>query len=328
MTWSESMTPTAPGETSPSRRSRSTRATRTSSRRELRTSGARVSCGLACGGDRWNGFYLSTDAGLTWSNELVPGYCTDPTMGAGSEQEVSDMFGLSTNTDPVMVFDTFGNLFYSHIAFNNDAKRTTPPSASGSLLVSTYRVSDAGAAVYAKTEAVPSGSGRSADKFLVGPGFSNFDDKQWMTADNSESSPFYGRIYVTWTKFGAQGGQSSINLSHCGGDDAGEPCDGSSWSRAAHGQPARAGRARAGVLPCHGARTARCTWPSSSSREASARPARIAASGWRSPPTGARPSRKARSPRSGRSRPRSHRRAPPRTTGSTHSAPAPSRRSA
>jgi len=186
---------------------------------------------LDCGGDRWNGFYLSTDGGLTWSNELVPGYCTDDTMGAGSEQEVSDMFGLSTNTDPVMAFDSFGNLFYSHIAFNNDAKRTNPPSLSGSLFVSTYRVSDAGAAVYAKTEAVPSGSGRSADRFLVGPGSSNFDDKQWMTADNSPSSPFYGRIYVTWTKFGAQGGQSSINITHCGGDDAGEPCDGSSWSR-------------------------------------------------------------------------------------------------
>jgi hypothetical protein len=190
--------------------------------RELRTE---------CGGDRWNGFYLSTDAGATWSNELVPGYCTDPTQGAGSEQAVSEMFGLSTNTDPVLVFDTFGNLFYSHIAFNNDRKRTTPPSASGSLFVSTYRVSDAGSAVYAKTVGVPSGSGLSPDKFRVGPGNSNFDDKQWMTADNSPSSPFYGRVYVTWTKFGAQGGQSSINLSHCGGDTAGEPCDGSSWSR-------------------------------------------------------------------------------------------------
>ncbi|HEX2311807.1 MAG TPA: hypothetical protein VHH91_13940, partial [Vicinamibacterales bacterium] len=96
---------------------------------------------VACGGDRWNGFYLSTDGGLTWSNELVPGYCTDPTMGAGSEQAMSDMFGLSTNTDPVMAFDTFGNLFYSHIAFNNDRKRTNPPSLSGSLFVSTYRIS-------------------------------------------------------------------------------------------------------------------------------------------------------------------------------------------
>ena len=188
----------------------------------------------ACGGDRWNAFYLSTNGGQTWSNELVPGYCTDPTRGAGSEQPVSDMFGFSTNTDPVMVFDTFGNLFYSHIAFNADPKRTTPPSGSGLLLVSTYRVSDAGEATYAKTEGVASGAGRSPDKHQPGPGSSNFDDKQWMAADNRPGSPFFGRIYVTWTKFGTQGGQSSINVTHCGGDGPGrEECDGSDWSRGA-----------------------------------------------------------------------------------------------
>lgn len=188
----------------------------------------------ACGGDRWNGFYLSIDGGLTWTNELVPGYCTDPTMGAGSEQAVSEMFGFSTNTDPVMVFDSFGNLFYSHIAFNNNIFRTTPPSGSGVLFSSTYRVSDAGVATYAKTVAVASGSGRSSDPFVLGPGSSNFDDKQWMTADNSPGSPFFGRVYITWTKFGSQGGQSSINISHCGGDGPGaEECDGSDWSRGA-----------------------------------------------------------------------------------------------
>jgi hypothetical protein len=186
----------------------------------------------ACGGDRWNGFYLSVDGGQTWSNQLVPGYCTDPTQGAGSEQAVSDMFGLSTNTDPVLVFDPFGNLFYSHIAFNANQQATQPASTSGVLFVSTYRVSDAGAATYAKTESVPSGSGLSPDRFDPGPGQSNFDDKQWMTADTTPSSPFYGRVYVTWTKFGSQGGQSSINISHCGGDGLGaEECDGSAWSR-------------------------------------------------------------------------------------------------
>src|SRR5919108_1205967 len=171
-----------------------------------------------CGGDRWNGFYLSTDAGATWSNELVPGYCTDPTQGAGSEQAVSEMFGLSTNTDPVMVFDTFGNLFYSHVAFNADPKRTTPPSGSGLLFVSTYRVSDAGAATCAKTVHIASGAGSSPDQHAPGPGFSNFDDKQWMAADSRPGSPFYGRVYVTWTKFGTQGGQSAIWVTHCRGD--------------------------------------------------------------------------------------------------------------
>jgi hypothetical protein len=184
----------------------------------------------ACGGDRWNALYLSTNGGLTWSNQLVPGFCTDPTEGAGSEQAQSEMFGFSTNTDPVMVFDSFGNLFYSHIAFNNDPKRTKPPSGSGVLFASTYRVSDSGSATYAKTVKVPSGSGLSHDKHEAGPGTSNFDDKQWMVADNNPSSPFFGRIYITWTKFGGQGGSSSIYVSHCGGDTPGQPCDGSSWS--------------------------------------------------------------------------------------------------
>lgn len=179
----------------------------------------------ACGGDRWNGLYLSIDGGQSWTNSLVPGFCTDPTQGAGSEQAVSEMFNFSTNTDPVLAFDAFGNLYYSHIAFNANPFRTIPPSTSGVLFVSTYRVSDSGA-TYAKTVKVPSGSGLRKTPFTAGPGiFSNFDDKQWMTVDNSAASPFYGRVYVTWTKFSAQGGQSSIWVSHCGGNGRGnEEC--------------------------------------------------------------------------------------------------------
>ena len=95
----------------------------------------------ACGGDRWNGLYLSTDGGATWSNSLVPGFCTDTSGDAGD----SEMFGLSTNTDPVLVFDAFGNLYYSHIAFNNNAFRTNPPSSSGVIYVSFYEVDSGGA---------------------------------------------------------------------------------------------------------------------------------------------------------------------------------------
>jgi hypothetical protein len=172
----------------------------------------------ACGGDRWNGLYLLSGAGVVLDNSLVPGYCTDPTQGAGTEQATSEMFGLSTNTDPVLVFDRFHNFYYSHIAFNNDPKRTTPPSASGVLYVSFYRDEGGGAFAHAKTVKVPSGSGLRKAPQEVGPGNSNFDDKQWMAVDNSPFSDFFGRVYVTWTKFAAQGGQSAIWISHCGGD--------------------------------------------------------------------------------------------------------------
>ena len=181
----------------------------------------------ACGGDRWNGLYLSTDGGASWSNELVPGFCTDTSPEAGE----SEMFGFSTNTDPVLVFDDFGNLYYSHIAFNANAFATTPPSTSGVLFVSTYTVDGSGAE-HEQTVKVPSGSGLRPERFEVGPGvFANFDDKQWMAVDNWESSPRHGRVYVTWTKFSAQGGQSSLWISHCGGDTSGQACADDAFSR-------------------------------------------------------------------------------------------------
>lgn len=180
----------------------------------------------ACGsGNRWNGLYRSTDGGANFDdfNGLIPGYCADATGGAGTEQTESAQFGLSTNTDPVLVFDDFGNAYYSHITFNDNRFDTTPPSDVGVLFVSTFR--DDGT-IYAKTIRVPSGSGLRRARFEAGPGQSNFDDKQWMAADNNPASEFYGRVYITWTKFAAQGGQSSIWLSSCGGNGPGnEVCE-------------------------------------------------------------------------------------------------------
>lgn len=188
---------------------------------------------LACGGNRWNGIYISYDGGETWQNDLVPGYFTDPPPH-GTEQEVSGQFGLCTNTDPVIVFDGLNNFYYSHITFNDIPQGTSTPTTVGALYVSTYRlVGDE--YVHAETVLVPSGPGGSGatDKHEVGPGSSNFSDKQWMTVDRNPGSPFYGRVYVTWTKFGTQGGQSSIWVSHCGGDEQGEACadDEGGWSR-------------------------------------------------------------------------------------------------
>ena len=49
----------------------------------------------ACGGDRWNGLYLSTNGGQTWSNELVPGFCTDTSPEA---DKTSIVFSLENRT--------------------------------------------------------------------------------------------------------------------------------------------------------------------------------------------------------------------------------------
>jgi hypothetical protein len=186
----------------------------------------------ACGGNRWNGLYITYNGGTTWEQSLVPGYFTDPTFPQGTEQDESEQSGLCVNTDPVIVFDGLGNFYYSHVSFNDIPQGTSTRSTVGVLYVSTYRFEN-GKYAHAKTVKVPSASGlsKAADIHEVGPGNSNFDDKQWMTVDRSPDSPHYGRVYVTWTKFGAQGGQSAVWLSHCGGDVPGEACaDDDGWS--------------------------------------------------------------------------------------------------
>src|SRR5436309_334868 len=50
-----------------------------------------------------------------------------------------------------------------------------------------------------------------------------FNDKEWITTDNNPSSPFYGRTYLTWTRFlshNAVGASSAIWESHS--DDGGK----------------------------------------------------------------------------------------------------------
>ncbi|MGH6893626.1 MAG: hypothetical protein ACREEP_15365 [Dongiaceae bacterium] len=188
----------------------------------------------ACTGNRWNGLYISYDGGKTWEQSLVPGYFTDPAFPQGTEQDESEQFGLCLNTDPVIVFDGLGNFYYSHISFNDIPEGTSTPSTVGVLYVSTYRFNAVTKKyAHAKTVKIPSASGlnKAREKHEVGPGNSNFDDKEWMTVDRSPASPHYGRAYVTWTKFGAQGGQSSVWVSHCGGDVPGESCaDDEGWS--------------------------------------------------------------------------------------------------
>ena len=141
----------------------------------------------ACGGNRWNGLYISYDGGATWEQSLVPGYFTDPTFPQGTEQDESEQFGLCLNTDPVIVFDGHGNMFYSHISFNDIPRGTTTPSTVGVLYASQYSVGDDGKYIHVKTVKVPSASGLSKAPEIheVGPGFSNFDDKQWMTVDRT-----------------------------------------------------------------------------------------------------------------------------------------------
>jgi hypothetical protein len=99
-------------------------------------------------------------------------------------------------SDPVTVFDRkHGTAIHSSLNFNFSPGRGE--TCRGDVVVS---VSTDGGIVWQRPVIVDTGIG--CDTFNT----QLFNDKEWIVTDNNPSSPFYGRTYVTWTKFVSAGG--------------------------------------------------------------------------------------------------------------------------
>ena len=121
-------------------------------------------------GSPWLGSYSSSDGGLTW------------TIGAIPSTNLTSFFYAS---DPSVVFDKKGALYYGGVAFNGRSGQAVD----GSIFVS--RSLDGGAS-YTRTIVVAQGF--STNKISV------FNDKPYITVDRSNGVD-EGRIYVSWTSF-------------------------------------------------------------------------------------------------------------------------------
>ncbi len=131
-------------------------------------------------GDGYSGTYFSNDGGATWS-----GLSSDPsnlgTLIPGVERLTGGQY--DAGGDPVVAFDSQGNVFYAGLGFD----RTAPPN----------------------TVAVNKGTFDSAGQLTWGaPTFINqttapstLNDKEWLAVDWHASSPFRDRVYVSWTRF-------------------------------------------------------------------------------------------------------------------------------
>ena len=186
-------------------------------------------------GDAWLGLYVSANGGAAWFNTMVPGFPSD-TSTAGL---ASPLLGLDGAGDPTVRFDAAGNLYAAGIAFNRDFDQQdlandtvvfvakynytpgTPPGVSTPNSAAnppnfTYAfttIVDRGAVGFA----IPSGS-----PF----GFAGkLDDKSWMAIDRSLSSPCYGNVYYSFTKFTGVAGAHPIVLARSadGGATFSEP---------------------------------------------------------------------------------------------------------
>jgi hypothetical protein len=174
-------------------------------------------------GDVWYGLYVSSNSGATWFNTFVPGFPSD-TSAAGL---ASPLLGLDGSGDPVVRFDSAGNLYAVGIAFNRDFDQPDRP-----LDTAVY------VAKYNYTPGTPGGTStpnsaanppnftyagttivdRGAVGFAV-PGVAGFvgrfTDKEWAEIDlnSPQASACAGNIYVAFTDFHASFGSSPIKFS-------------------------------------------------------------------------------------------------------------------
>jgi hypothetical protein len=193
--------------------------------------------------DVWFGFYLSFDGGTTWFgappfpngyNTFVPGFPTDTSPQGTS----SPLKGLDASGDPVVRFDSAGNLYLAAIAFNRNFDQPDRP-VDNLVYVAKYDFTPGTPA----TASTPTSAGspphftyagttvvdRGAVGFAV-PGASGFTgtftDKEWMEIDvNAPSaSPCAGNVYVAHTNFHASGtSQIVFSASEDGGATFSQP---------------------------------------------------------------------------------------------------------
>ena len=140
-------------------------------------------------------FYTTLDNAATW---------TTGNMSRKSPQVIG--------SDPVTVFDVkHGTVI--HTSLNYSFQRPTGEACRGDLVAS---VSTDGGITWQPPVVVESGLGCDLSNVQL------FNDKEWVVTDNNPSSPYYGRTYLTWTKFESASGayvRSAIFESHS--DDGG-----------------------------------------------------------------------------------------------------------
>ena len=125
-------------------------------------------------------FYTTFDGGRTW---------TTGNMSREKPQKIG--------SDPVTVFDRkHGVAIHSSLSFSVQ-HASGAEACDGDVVVS---ISRDGGLVWEIPVVVDDGIGCDFSETQL------FNDKEWIVTDNNPSSPFYGRTYLTWSKFESHNG--------------------------------------------------------------------------------------------------------------------------
>jgi hypothetical protein len=135
----------------------------------------------------WMGTYWSTDGGITWANDLMPGFPGDPRKGP--------LTGNLCNTDPVSVFGDDGTYYFSGLNYGGRRAGSPTPGIPNPLFPGTSDLTSASQIYVARSH---DGGATFPDMGFCSFGDDGFqfNDKQWFAV-----RPGGGHMIVTWTPF-------------------------------------------------------------------------------------------------------------------------------
>ena len=143
-------------------------------------------------GDSTCGASFSRNGGSSWTDATLPTGFTRGTAFGNVAREYWQGGG-----DPSVAWDTRGNAYYACQVFQRGPSTTNNPDQSSAIYVFRSTGDGGASTVFPGRPAV--------ETFTTAASGLPFNDKPYMTVDNSVTSPFRDRIYVTWTLFAPSG---------------------------------------------------------------------------------------------------------------------------
>lgn len=142
-------------------------------------------------GDGTCGVSYSLNGGATWADSTVPnGFTRGDFVGAAREY-------WQAGGDTSVAWDTKGNAYLSCQLFNRGLSATPDPDQSSGFFLYRSTHTDGASFNFTGRPVIEHGDTPGAGDVLI--------DKALMTVDNSRTSRFADRIYVSWTTFAADG---------------------------------------------------------------------------------------------------------------------------